>query len=255
MGSAMSQQLVWQLFTDYLEAATILGISNVLTAEVGTALPQLALTQIDSTGKIQEWSQEFYDHDTYHRHTSHLFAFYPGYQYTASTAPAMVAAAKKSIEGRVASADPTKGPESITWSTMWISNLYARFGMAEEAYRFMRNLHTRKGISSNMMGSQGYVQDANWGYVAWVVEMLMQSHDGEIVLLPALPEVWAEGDVSGIVARGGFEISMTWENGVLTDASILSKLGNPCIVRYGATTVPLMLGVGQSQNLSAALGL
>ena len=253
MGCAMDQQLIWQLFTDYLEAAKILGITNSVTAEVGIALPQLAPTRISATGEIMEWSQDFMTSEPGHRHISHLFGFYPGNQFNSSTAPALVAAAKKTLAGRLV--DPDGPPTKILWSIMWFSDLYARWGMGDEAFNFLQNWHRTKGIHENMMGAKGYVVTSNYGYTDTVIEMLLQSHTGEIVLLPALPTVWAEGEVRGIVARGGFEISMTWDNGILIDASILSKRGNSCIVRYGARSVSLSLSAGQTENLSAALGL
>jgi len=260
MGSAMDQQIVWQLFTDYLEASEILGVSDKLTKEVEEKLANLGPTRIGADGTIMEWSGDFISSEPAHRHSSHLWAFYPGSQYHVDNAPDMLKAAKKVLSIRT---DSDRGGKKVTWSNCYYICFYARFGMAEKALYWINNLNRIRGFNMNLMGSQGQVQDCNYGYPAAVSEMLLQSHTRsassgqarEIKLLPALPKAWSEGEISGLVARGGFEISMKWNNGKLTEASILSKRGNPCVVSYNGKKVPVKIKLGESLNLNKVLGL
>lgn len=160
----------------------------------------------------------------------------------------MLQAAKKTLEVRT---DTERSGRRVSWSNCYYIYYYARFGMGEKALYWINNLNRVNAFNMNLMGSQGQVQDCNYGYPGAVAEMLLQSHTGEIKLLPALPEAWSEGEVSGLVARGGFEISMKWAGGHLSEASITSKQGNPCIVSYGGKKVALELGAGERHALSA----
>lgn len=252
MGCALSQQIVWQLFTDFLEASEVLGISDEIVAEVKAKRAQLAPTRIGADGTIMEWSGDYISSEPDHRHSSHMWAIYPGSQFNVDNAPDMMKAGEKTLAVRT---DSKRGGKIVTWSNVYYIYFYARFGMPDKALYWVNNLNKIKGFNMNLMGSQGLVNDANYGYPGAVSEMLLQSHTGEIKLLPALPKAWDQGEISGIVARGGFEISMKWANGKLLDATILSKVGNPCSVRYGGTTVSLNLKQGDSMNLKQALGL
>ena len=252
MGCAMDQQIIWQLFTDFLEASKVLGVSDDLTKEVKEKFTQLGPTRIGADGTIMEWSQDWISSEPAHRHISHMWAMFPGNQFHVDNAPKMMEAGRKTLAIRT---DSDRGGRRVTWSNCYYICFYARFGMAEKALYWINNLNRIRGFNMNLMGSQGQVLDCNYGYPAAVTEMLLQSHTGEIKLLPALPKAWSEGEVSGIVARGGFEISIKWKNGKLIDASILSKLGNPCVVRYKDKKISLNLKKGEKQNLNKALKL
>jgi alpha-L-fucosidase 2 len=253
MGTAMDQQLAWQLFQDFLEASEILGTTDdEIVSEIKKALPRLETTHLRADGRIREWSRDYVDGEPMHRHVSHLFGFYPGYQFRTDNAPEMVEGAKKTLEVRSRS---DKGAGKIGWSISWLVALHARFYEPEKAFEYVQRYHSEKVIRPNLMGKGGNALDQSMGMTAGIAEMLLQSHRGEIELLPALPEVWAEGEVRGLVARGGFEVSMKWASGKLIEASILSKRTSPCTLRYGDATATLELVKGGRKDLSGTLNL
>lgn len=245
MGLAMDQQLVHQLFCDFLEASAVLGVNDELVKEVKEKLPQLAPTQIGADGTIMEWSGDYLDSEPDHRHISHMWAMYPGDQFHVDNAPEMMEAGSKTLDVRT---DTDRSGKKVTWSNVYYINFYARFGMAEKALFWVNNLNRIRGWNMNMMGSQGLVNEANYGYPGAVTEMLMQSHTGEIKLLPALPKAWDQGRISGVVARGGFEVSFQWSENKLKSVSILSKYGNPCTLNYKGNKIKLELSKGESKS-------
>ena len=252
MGCAMDQQLAWQLLSDFLEASDLLGVKDDLVIEAKAALPQLETTHLTADGRIREWSRDYLEHESTHRHVSHLFGLYPGYQFNTDNAPEMIEAAKKTLDIRSQS---DKGAGKIGWSISWMMSLYARFYDAEKCFEYLIRYHSEKVIHPNLMSKGGNALEQCNGYTAAIAEMLLQSHRGEIELLPSLPKVWSEGEIRGLVARGGFEISMTWKNSVLVNASILSKQGNPCKIRYKNKRISLKLIKGEKKDLKVLLGL
>ncbi|MBT3192447.1 MAG: glycoside hydrolase family 95 protein [Verrucomicrobia bacterium] len=242
MGCAMDQQIIWQLFTDFLQASKILGYSDELTREVEDKRSRLAETRVGADGTIMEWSEDVISSEPDHRHISHLWAYFPGNQFHINNAPDMLEAAKKTLAIRT---DSERGGKRVTWSNIYYVYYFARFAMPEKALDWINNLNRIRGFNRNLMGSQGQVQDCNYAYPGAVAEMLLQSHTGEIVLLPALPKAWTEGEVSGLVTRGGFEVSIRWKDGKLTGGSILSKRGEPCVVRYKDKRVKMNLKKGE----------
>jgi len=227
MGPAHDQQVIWQLFTDFQMAANALGVNNELIDRVTEAKSQLAGPEIGSDGRLMEWAEEFPEAEPGHRHISHLFAVHPGFQISMAKTPEWAAAAKKSLDYRI-----ENGGGHTGWSAAWLISQYARLHEAEKA-RESLNTVLAKSTSPNLFGQHPPFQmDANFGATAGIAEMLLQSHTGNISLLPALPADWKDGQVSGLLARGGFEVSMTWKQHRLIKVEVLSKLGSPFILEY-----------------------
>jgi alpha-L-fucosidase 2 len=175
------------------------------------------------------------EHEPHHRHLSHLVGLYPGAQITPKKTPALYAAAKVSLVNR--------GPGSSGWSHAWRACLYARVFDGNTALTELTHLVSRKS-TPNLLGNSVQL-DGNFGAAAAMTEMLLHSHDGEVHLLPALPAAWPTGAARGLVARGGFVVDLTWRDGKLVRADILSRLGNPLKLRSGARTADYQTKPGQ----------
>jgi alpha-L-fucosidase 2 len=244
----MDQQIIWELFTNTLEAAEILGVEDDFTRDVKRGLEQLSLPKIGSDGRLMEWSEEFQEVDAGHRHVSHLYGIHPGRQYNEHDSPNMMAAARKSIEFRLATGGGHTG-----WSRAWIINFWARFKEAETAHENLVLLFA-KSTHPNLFDTHPPFQiDGNFGGTAGMAEMLLQSHAGEIELLPALPNAWANGSLAGLCARGGFEVDMEWKDGVFRSGKLRSKLGGPCTTRYGNSVAVVETEQGNVYDLVAML--
>jgi alpha-L-fucosidase 2 len=208
---------------------------------------------------LLEWRHELHDPkspelDTpndHHRHTSHLFAVYPGTQISVTKTPALAAAAKVTLDAR--GIDP--GSDVREWSFAWRIALYARLHDPENAYNMLRHFFAERNSSPNLFGLHPPVQlDGDFGVTAGMAELLLQSQAGEIELLPALPKEWPAGKITGLRARGGYEISIAWQDGSLRTATIKNVSGDaPCRVRYGDKVVELTVARGQGKELNAEL--
>jgi alpha-L-fucosidase 2 len=243
MGPSHDQQVIWDLFTNLMEASDILDINDDFTKKVAEARENLLMTKIGSDGRLMEWPVEFEEPEPGHRHMSHLFALHPGRQITALT-PDMQAAARKSLEYRLANGGGHTG-----WSAAWLINLWARLNDGDQAKKAIDVLLT-KCTSPNFFDLHPPFQiDGNFGATAGIAEMLLQSHTGEVVLLPALPSAWPNGKMSGLVARGGLVIDLEWKDGKLTETRVMARKSGKFTLNYGDNKKVLELSEGEKMTI------
>lgn len=230
MGPSMDSQILYALFGDLIEGSRILGIDADFRTRLKTARERLPKPQIGSRGQLMEWLEDYREAEPEHRHISHLFALHPGNQITLRGTPELAAAARRTLELR--------GDGGTGWSKAWKINFWARLEDGEHAYKMLSELLAKSTLPNMFDTHPPFQIDGNFGAAAGIAEMLLQSHTGEIHLLPALPKAWPEGAVSGLRARGNFEIDLRWKSGMLTQAVVHSKSGGTCRLR---TAVPVVI--------------
>jgi alpha-L-fucosidase 2 len=231
MGCTLDMAIIRELFRNTIRAAKELDVDADWRQHLNQRIEKLLPYRVGSRGQLLEWFKDFKGVPPRHN-TSPYFPLYPSDQITPRETPELAAAEQRLLEERAR----TGG----AFIAAWMSAAWARLRQGNTAHEYLENL-LRHGTHTNLMNGGGKIFqiDANLGAVAAVVEMLMQSHAGEIELLPALPDAWPNGAVKGLRARGGFEVDITWKDGRLTSTNVSSAFGSRCRIRYGESTVEL----------------
>jgi alpha-L-fucosidase 2 len=252
VASTMDMGIIRDLFANVIAASLVLDTDQTFRAQLAATTVKLFPFHIGSKGQLLEWYRDFEDVDPHHRHTSHLFTLYPAHDVSPLKTPDLASAARKTLELR--------GDDGTGWSLAWKVNLWARLLDGNHAYVLFRNLlrltrdnDTRYdghgGAYPNLLDAHPPFQiDGNLGGTAGIVEMLLQSQNDELHLLPALPDAWAAGAVKGLVGRGGFVVDMNWGDHQLKSATILARNGGDCVIRTSAPVTVKALGLRSEKS-------
>lgn len=249
-GASMDHQIAWDLLNNCIAACEALGIDKEFSAEAKKIRDKISPPTIGGWGQLQEWKEDVDDPESKHRHVSHLYAFHPGKQISMEKTPDLAEAAKVSLNAR--------GDDGTGWSLAWKVNFWSRFKDGDRAYKLFRRLLFPATIKGERLMGQGsgtfanlfcahppFQLDGNMGGTAGMAEMLLQSHTDVIELLPALPLAWKDGSVKGLKARGGYELNIKWENGVLKQFEVLSQKDATIELKYGQTKKSIKINKGE----------
>ena len=255
-GNTSDLAMIRECLIDAAEASKVLGVDKSFRKRIKKTLSRLYPYQIGKDGNLQEWYYDWQDQDPYHRHQSHLFGLYPGHHLSVEETPELAAACARTLQ--------IKGDETTGWSTGWRVNLLARLRDGEKAYHMYRRLlryvspdnykgeDARRGGGTypNLLDAHSPFQiDGNFGGCSGVIEMLMQSSTNKIVLLPALPESWADGKVQGICARGGFVVDMEWKNREVVSLIVSSLKGGQTEICFNGVSKKVVFKAGEEKRL------
>ena len=255
-GNTSDLAMIRECLMDAAEASKVLGVDKSFRKRIKKTLSRLYPYQIGKDGNLQEWYYDWQDQDPYHRHQSHLFGLYPGHHLSVEETPELAAACARTLQ--------IKGDETTGWSTGWRVNLLARLRDGEKAYHMYRRLlryvspdnykgeDARRGGGTypNLLDAHSPFQiDGNFGGCSGVIEMLMQSSTNKIVLLPALPESWADGKVQGICARGGFVVDMEWKNREVVSLIVSSLKGGRTEICFNGVSKKVVFKAGEEKRL------
>ena len=243
--ATMDLELIGELLASFAKASLIVGLDTDLRVEAGKALARLPPLQVGARGQLQEWIEDYAEAEPEHRHVSHLYALYPGHGITPRDTPVLARAARRSLELR--------GDGGTGWSKAWKIAFWARLGEGDHAHLMLRSLIAESTLPNMFDTHPPFQIDGNFGGAAAIAEMLLQSNDEEVLLLPALPAAWSEGSAKGLRARGGVRVDMAWRDGRLTRAFLASDITRTVTVRLGERTFRGTLPAGVAIILDAAL--
>ena len=229
IGSAMDLEIAWDLLSNCIEASETLGVDEKLRDSWTRVREMLHPLQIGAKGNLVEWYKDWEDEDPQHRHVSHLFGLYPGRQISPLTTPELAAAARKTLEIR--------GDGGTGWSKAWKVSFWARLLDGDHSYLMLRELLSKSTLPNLFDSHPPFQIDGNFGGVAGMSEMLLQSQNAELHLLPALPSAWKDGSVKGLKGRGAYTVDITWEGGRLRSATVLALADGLCRVRTSSPVV------------------